>query len=71
MDFTKLGPIEEGSSILQKKHGMIQEGDLVIVSERYDHFVPLYCKAGGSFQNRFGLFHHDDIIGQSYGSKVS
>lgn len=69
MDFTKLQVQEDGQQYL-KKRGPIEEGDLVIISERHDSFQPLYVKKGVSFQNRFGEFHHDDIIGKNFGSKV-
>ena len=69
MDFTKLVQ-EQPEGQLRKKHGPIEEGDLVIISERHDSFQPVYVKRGASFQNRFGNFHHDDIIGKKFGSKV-
>ena len=67
MDFTKL--VEQDGQ-LRKKRAPIEEGDLVIISERHDSFSPIYVKRGATFQNRFGKFHHDDIIGQHYGGKV-
>jgi hypothetical protein len=71
MDFTFLeGSAEEPQTVLRQRGHLVKEGDLVIVMERHDSMSAIYAKAGETFQNRFGAFHHDDIIGQPYGSKV-
>lgn len=49
---------------------LMQDGDLVIVYERHDSLDHLYLKAGTKLCNRFGTFHHDDIIGRPFGSRV-
>lgn len=33
--------------------------------------TPIFMKKGTVFQNRFGVYKHDDIIGKEYGSKVT
>jgi len=47
-----------------------KEGDLVLLQERRDVFVPVVLKAGDRFENRHGLFTHDDMIGAEFGAKV-
>lgn len=32
--------------------------------------TPIFMEKGTVFQNRFGVYKHDDIIGKEYGSKV-
>lgn len=49
---------------------LIQDGDLVIVYERHDSMDHFYIKAGEIFNNKFGSFYHNDIIGKPYGSRI-
>lgn len=53
-----------------EKKRIVQEGDLVILYERYDRTTAIYVKAGESFQNQLGSFMHNDMIGKPYGSLV-
>lgn len=53
-----------------EKKRIVQEGDLVILYERYDKTTAIYVKAGESFQNQLGSFMHNDMIGKPYGSLV-
>ncbi len=46
------------------------DGDLVIVYERHDTLTHIYLSKDQIFQNKFGAFHHNDIIGKPFGSKV-
>lgn len=32
--------------------------------------TPIFIAKDGIFNNRFGVFHHNDIIGKQFGSKV-
>ncbi|KAG2236510.1 hypothetical protein INT48_000810 [Thamnidium elegans] len=48
----------------------IEEGDLVIIYMTRDNMTPIYIKKDTSFNNRFGIFHHNDIIGKQFGSKM-
>ncbi|KAF1800571.1 tRNA methyltransferase complex GCD14 subunit-domain-containing protein [Mucor lusitanicus] len=48
----------------------IEEGDLVIVYMTRENMTPIFMKKGTVFQNRFGVYKHDDIIGKEYGSKL-
>ncbi|KAK2952304.1 putative tRNA methyltransferase complex GCD14 subunit [Blattamonas nauphoetae] len=48
----------------------VQEGDQVIVYEGPSKMNCITITKGGSHQNRFGLFDHDDMIGKAYGSKA-
>ncbi len=49
---------------------LIQDGDLVVIYIRHDSLDHLYVKKGKTFNNKFGAFHHDDIIGKPFGSKI-
>lgn len=53
-----------------EKKRIVQEGDLVILYERYDRTTAIYVKSGESFQNQLGSFMHNDMIGKPYGSLV-
>ncbi|KAG2192999.1 hypothetical protein INT47_002550 [Mucor saturninus] len=48
----------------------IEAGDLVIVYMTRDNMTPIYISENGIFNNRFGVFHHNDIIGKQFGSKM-
>jgi tRNA (adenine57-N1/adenine58-N1)-methyltransferase catalytic subunit len=45
-------------------------GETVIIYEGGQAFTPAKLVPGGSFQNRFGIFKHEDFVGHRYGSKV-
>ncbi|CAJ1377483.1 unnamed protein product [Effrenium voratum] len=47
-----------------------REGDFVILWGSYTQIFGVVLKHGEITNNRFGNFHHDEIIGRSYGSKV-
>lgn len=49
---------------------IIKAGDLVIMYESISKLWCVYAKPGESFQNSFGKFRHDDIIGKPFGSKA-
>lgn len=55
---------------MRRRRRPFQAGDLAIVVERHDSFVPLYLTPGEKYMNRFGAFHHDDILGRPFGAKV-
>ncbi len=48
----------------------MSEGDVVIAYERHDQLEHFILKEGDIYQNRFGTFHHSDMIGKPFGSKV-
>jgi len=48
----------------------IAEGDTVIVWLTRDSVTSLVVKTGQEFTGRFGTYHHSDLIGVPYGSKV-
>lgn len=48
----------------------IQDGDLVIVYERYDNMKAVKVCEGSVLENRFGVFKHSDWVGKQFGSKV-
>jgi len=47
-----------------------KEGDSVILWGGYNQISGLVLRAGAIFNNRYGSFHHDDLIGQTFGLKV-
>eukprot|EP00438_Fugacium_kawagutii_P033807 Skav216923 [mRNA] locus=scaffold1838:307443:311997:- [translate_table: standard] len=47
-----------------------REGDFVILWGSYTQVFGVQLKHGEISNNRFGNFHHDEIIGQCFGSKV-
>jgi len=47
------------------------EGDFVILWGSYTQISGVMLKHGAIFNNRYGNFHHDDLIGQRFGSKVN
>jgi tRNA (adenine57-N1/adenine58-N1)-methyltransferase len=50
---------------------IIKDGDLVILYERHDSLDHMYVRKGQTLQNRFGKFHHNDIIGKPFGSLIN
>lgn len=57
--------------MMRRRRRPFQAGDMTIVVERHDSFVPLYLTPGEKHMTRLGAFSHDDIIGRSFGAKVS
>ncbi|KAJ2718700.1 tRNA (adenine-N(1)-)-methyltransferase catalytic subunit trm61 [Coemansia sp. Benny D115] len=49
----------------------IENGDTVIIYLNHDSMIPITVKAGETFNNKFGTFKHDDMIGLKYGTKMS
>lgn len=50
--------------------GIIKEGSHVILMSNRDNVQSLFLKKDCIFDNRYGHFHHNDIIGLNYGSRV-
>jgi hypothetical protein len=46
-------------------------GDLVIVYEDYKTMKHVYVKSGAVYQNNFGSFKHDDMVGRPFGHKMA
>ncbi|CAE8707087.1 unnamed protein product, partial [Polarella glacialis] len=46
------------------------DGDFVILWGGYTQVSSIVLKAGAITNNRFGNWFHDDLIGQSFGSKL-
>ncbi|KAJ2553815.1 tRNA (adenine-N(1)-)-methyltransferase catalytic subunit trm61 [Coemansia sp. RSA 1933] len=49
---------------------VIEEGDPIIIYLTPDAMRPIYAKSGEIFNNRFGSFPHNNMIGRKYGSKI-
>lgn len=54
----------------QSRGDTIAVGDLVILFETHKSVTYAYVKENEIFQNRFGAFHHNDMIGKPFGCKV-
>ncbi|KAJ1438768.1 S-adenosyl-L-methionine-dependent methyltransferase [Ochromonadaceae sp. CCMP2298] len=52
------------------KPKLMKHGDLVIVYERHDALDHFYLSDNAIFNNKFGTFHHNDIIGKPFGTKI-
>lgn len=70
MNFVKKTANSDGEDLDYRRPKLMKAGDLVIVYERHDALNHFYLKEGDIFNNRFGAFHHNDIIGRPFGSKV-
>ena len=45
-------------------------GDLVIMYETFDSIGYAHMEAGGIYNSKFGAFHHKDMVGRPFGTKV-
>ena len=55
-----------GSTIVK----VMQRGDLVIIYEGVSSQCHDYLEPTKIYQNKFGAFYHDDMIGKPFGSKI-
>lgn len=53
------------------KPRVMQNGDLVIVYERHDSLDHFYLAENTIFNNKYGTFYHNDMIGKPFGSKIN
>ncbi|RYH28932.1 hypothetical protein EON65_10315 [archaeon] len=63
MNFTK-------PALISKRPRLMQINDLVVIFERHDSLDHLVIKPGKVFQNKYGAFHHSDMIGKPFGTKI-
>ncbi|KAF1318113.1 tRNA methyltransferase, partial [Globisporangium splendens] len=63
-------PVAVIPNSMWKSPALIEEGALVILFENYNSLTYCYVRANEIFQNRHGAFHHNDMIGKPFGSKV-
>ena len=49
---------------------IISVGDLVVMYQGFGQMTPIFVETGAILQNKHGAFHHDDLIGKKYGTKV-
>ncbi|KDO32080.1 hypothetical protein SPRG_03299 [Saprolegnia parasitica CBS 223.65] len=49
---------------------IVEVGDLVILFETHNSVTYAFMEKDGCYQNRHGAFHHNDMIGQRFGTKV-
>lgn len=62
---------EENLNIIKNNNvKTINYGDLVIIYETGDSVKYFTLEKGKRFQNKFGVFLHDDIYGKNYGCKI-
>lgn len=50
---------------------MIQEGDFVLLYFNHDSIQRLSVSPGKITNHKFGNFHHDDILGKEFGSRIT
>ena len=55
---------------IQNNNKKINYGDLVIIYETGDSIKYFTLEKGKRFQNKFGVFLHDDMYGKNYGCKI-
>ncbi|KAJ1941012.1 tRNA (adenine-N(1)-)-methyltransferase catalytic subunit trm61, partial [Kickxella alabastrina] len=48
----------------------VEDGDMVVIYINHDSMAPITVTAGQVYNNRFGTFKHEDMIGLKYGSKL-
>ena len=49
----------------------VQEGDFVVLFGNYDNIFLVHAVTKGAIlNNRYGSFHHDDLLGLECGAKV-
>lgn len=61
----------DASAAPRRNSHIIREGDSVIAYESRISMSPIVLKKGAVYGNRFGNFHHVDMIGQVYGSRIA
>mmetsp|Transcript_44773 Transcript_44773/g.173739 ORF Transcript_44773/g.173739 Transcript_44773/m.173739 type:complete len:304 (+) Transcript_44773:4376-5287(+) len=47
----------------------ISGGDIVVVHSRFDELLNIELSKDDSFQNRYGIFNHNDLLGKSAGRR--
>ena len=63
-------------NIIEKKENIVEKtktinyGDLIIIYENGDSVKYFTLEKGKTFQNKYGIFSHDDIYGKNYGCKI-
>ena len=61
---------ENNNYIITHGDKTINYGALVIIYETGDSIKYFTLEKGKRFQNKYGVFLHDDIYGKNYGSKI-
>ncbi len=70
MDFGRCRETDElGNELLVRKE-FIEEGDLVLLHASHDTITHVYVKRGECIHNRFGLYPHESLIGQRFGTRL-
>jgi tRNA (adenine57-N1/adenine58-N1)-methyltransferase len=49
---------------------VIQQGDLVVVVEGFNAATSVRIRSKGTYKSRFGTFHHDDWVGETFGHRA-
>ncbi len=57
-------------TLLSPSHWTAAVDDTVILYQTFDNLTRITLKHGAVVGTRCGTFHHDDLIGQAWGSKV-
>ena len=61
MDFVRV--VKEGGT----SGRTLEPGSLAILYMNHDDLTFVYLEPGQILNNRFGAFHHDDVLGQQFG----
>lgn len=64
------GQEEKASALEVRESDKFKYGDLILIYENKETIKCLTLIKGGVFQNKFGAFSHDDIVGKPFGSKI-
>lgn len=63
--------IKTSSSLTNvNNNDVVKEGDKIVIYGSRENCKVITLERGKIFNNKFGNFHHNDIIGKKYGSKV-
>ncbi len=55
----------------ERTSAVVQEGEVVILYSSPESLETVYATPGDIFNNRFGAFYHDDILGKRWGTKIT
>ena len=62
-------PLKQTNLLVE--NDVAKEGDVVVAFFSKNKVVDLKLERGKTFQTKWGIFHHEDIIGKKIGTKIS
>jgi len=57
--------------LMLSRKDIVEDGDWVVLYMGFGNIKSVQMKRGNRFQNHNTSYHHNDIIGKPYGSRVS